>query len=616
MSYMLLAAIIAAIGVLPLLFRKQFITSIFVGAVSFFAMWGILYATKAVIMAPYLDGPVFFAVLLWSITTGLSCVANEDAEFRAPSGFAVAVPVLYVIAFLFVSVAGSKMMNAQAYATLIGTVEQKVWTRDSQPKDVKHVRLLGRETALYIANKLIGSAGKIGSQYKIDEPYITLQRVKGELVYVVPLDFSGFSQWTATKNAGVPAYLIVDAQDPYHEGELVKVPEGKGFRFTPAAYFSNNLTRHLRQNGFMHVGLADFNFEIDDNGRPWWVIPTYQRTIGWSGKKITGVVLVDPTSGAIQRFTVDKAPAWIDRIYPESYANDYLNYRGDLSDGWLNSWWSKRGLTAPETSSLIYAAGDRAQWVTGVTSSGKGNESLVEIAYTDSRTGKTAIYKVDGGATDTAVVTAVQNAPYVRLNHLTPGTPQMFNIYGQMTAVVPLLTGTNAYSGTALVSVRDPQIIGVGPDVESAGIDYQDKLFKSGQQALLGNTVSLQSLTGVIDRIRQELTGAGSGTYFFHLAGVPRIFSASGADQASVKLRLTQPGDTVTVEYVASGETVVPVRRFDNTSLPLDATPIQQAVAASVAAKRVAADTRSTATDIRKRVEDMSDEELARTFAH
>ena len=620
MSYMLLAAIMAAIGVLPLLLRRQFVTSTVIGIIGFVVLWIILYVSKVAILPPYLGAPAFLVMGLWCISAGLSMMPREefgDINFDpAASGIAVVVPVIYIVGLIVTAFVGSTSPNAQAYANLVGQVEEKVWTRDSQPKDPKHVRLLGNETALYIAGKLVGSAGKIGSQYQIDKEHITLQRVHGELVYVVPLDFSGFSQWTATKNQGVPAYLVIDAQDPYLEGKLVKVPEGHGFRYTPGAYFGENLTRYLRQNGFMNVGIADTNFEVDDAGKPWWVIATYERTIVWSGEKVNGVVLVDPSTGAITRYAVDKAPAWIDRIYPDTYVNSYLAYRGSLSGGWWNSWWGKRGLTAPETTSLIYAAGDRAEWVTGITSSGRGNESLVEIAYTDSRTGKTTIYKVDGGATDTAVKTAVENTPYARLNHLTPGTPQMFNIYGQTTAVVSLLSGTNAYFGTALVSVKDPQIIGVGPNIEAAGIDYQDKLFRSGQQALLGNSVSVESLTGTVDRIRQELTGTGNGTYFFTLRGVPRMFSASSSEQSNVKLRLTQPGDTVTVEYVRSGETVVPVRKFDNQSLLLDATPIQQAVAASVAAKKAESDTRSTATDIRKRVEGMSDEELARSFAH
>ena len=611
MSYFLLAAICTVIGLVPLLLGKRFLTSIASGIFGFLILWGLFYWLKVVFLPPYLGWPVFLTVVYWTINSALNAAIEEESPTGGVTGPQFAVPVFYVVLLVGSWIVGSTFFRAGEFASLIGPVQQQVWTRDSQPKDVRHVRLIGTDTAIYLATKWVGSAGAIGSQYSLARGHLTLQRIKGDLKYVIPLEFAGFGQWTSNGDTGVPAYLIIDAQDPFLEPKMVMLPEGKRLVYTPGAYFGKNLERYLRQHGFNNVGFAQTRFEVDEDGQPWWVVSTYTRTIVWDGEKLHDVALVNPTTGEIRRYALDQVPVWVDRVMPSNYVQDYLTYRGQLSSGWPNSFWSKQGLTKPEASTLIYGVGDRLEWVTGITSDTNHDDSLVGIAYTDSRTGRTTIYRVDGGATDTAIESAVNANAYAKQFKLHAGSPQIYNIYGVMTAVVPLLNDVDGYQGTALVSVRDVQIVGVGQDIENASRQYQEKLYQSGQQALPGNTSKLVTVTGVVDRIRQDVGPTGS-PYIIHLAGIPRLFTLSSQDQANVKVPLTQVGDRVTVEYVSSGDSVVPVKRFDNLSLSLDQSPISAEVSASAVAKRGQADVAATAADARRRIETMSDEDVAR----
>ena len=86
--------------------------------------------------------------------------------------------------------------------------------------------------------------------------------------------------------------------------------------------------RHVRTSGYASAGLTDYSFEIDNDGRPFWVITRYERTIGFSGADTRGVLVVDALTGQINSHTVPDAPAWIDRIQPEQLVRRQLNYRG------------------------------------------------------------------------------------------------------------------------------------------------------------------------------------------------------------------------------------------------------------------------------------------------
>jgi hypothetical protein len=340
-------------------------------------------------------------------------------------------------------------------------------------------------------------------------------------------------------------------------------------RYTPGAYFGYDLERHLRENGYLSEGLETPRFELDDDEHPHWVVPLFRPSLGWWGETITGVATVDPATGRIDRYDVEHAPAWIDRIFPGNLIEEYVDERGEYSGGWWNSFWGKQALTSAERPVLVYGSDNHAQWVTGVTSTSERDDSLVGMMYTDSHSGKTVFYRTNGGATDTAIREAVDANQQVKFKHLHASTPQIYNVFGVMTSVVPLLSDNHAYQGVAFVRVTNPQDVAVGTTQIEALRAYEALAFRKGQQVALGKEREVQRLRGTVDRIRQDISG-GNSTYLFHLEGVPRIFTASGGDY--VKITLTQPGDTVSVAYVASGEDTVPIQEFDNLSLPLDKT--------------------------------------------
>jgi hypothetical protein len=62
------------------------------------------------------------------------------------------------------------------------------------------------------------------------------------------------------------------------------------------------------------VGLADFSFEIDDAGNPYWIITKYAKKVVF--RKRNRYLVVDAQSGAMRSYTIAKTPKWVDRIQP------------------------------------------------------------------------------------------------------------------------------------------------------------------------------------------------------------------------------------------------------------------------------------------------------------
>ncbi len=601
-NYFILAAFLTvAIGFLPLFVRKRFLVGGILSVVGFFVFWFGYWSGTPSTVYPFF-GPVgFWILLLWIASAVIDGVSEEK-----PTWLAI-IPTVGVVIYIGSFVWGWSAFHAQTYSMMIGPVEERVWTQDVQPKDPRHMVMVSGATANFLAKKAVAQGGAIGSQFELDTKSTRLQRVHGELVYVYPFDFNGVSSWQST--AGVPAYIIVYAEDAERTPKLVILPKDKVFRYTTGAFFEYDLERHLRNNGFLHDGLEDIHLELDEQDNPFWVVTTYQPTITWFGEKVTGVATINPATGEIARYAPDKIPDWVDRVVPRDFVKSYLTWRGELTNGWWNTQWGKFNITEPEDSTLIYGEADKAEFVTGMTSTNTKDDSLIGLMYTDSRTGKTVYYRVNGGATDTAILAAVNANQQVQYRHLRATTPQIYNVYGSMAAVVPLINDTGAYQGVAIVSVLNVQDVAVGATQLEALRNYQSVVARLGQQVSLEKSATRKRLTGVIDRIRQDLGGNG-GVYYFHIDGAPRIFTASSQNYS--KLPLTQAGDTVIIDYVASGEDVVPVNAFDNLSLPLDKTKAQDEVELAAKARLTAETTRKEVKDVTEQLRDMSPDEFRR----
>lgn len=593
----------AFVGVLPLLFRSKIVPAIVQFVVTFLLGWWILFASMPSTVWPLFGLPGFYTAICWLVAAFVDGLTEE--RYDNPITWTALLPIAALVAYIIVGISGSSILRSGEYARMLGEVDERIWTQDVQPKDPAHMRMATDENAIYQAMKMVGAAGAIGSQFSISKDNVTLQMINGELWYIAPLDFAGFSIWTSSK--GVPGYIKVHGEDPHRQPELILLKEGEYMQYTPGAYFNYNLERHLRNSGYFGKALSDWTFEVDEKGKAWWVITVYEPTIAWWGEKVIGVVTVDPVNGNNVFYPMDKVPDWVDRAVPHWVLENYLKWSGVYSGGWINSWWGKNNLTEPEDANLIYGTGDQPEWVIGITSTNTKDDSLVALIYGNSRTGKLIRYKMAGGSTDTAVKEAVDKNQEVQFRHLHAAAPQLYNVYGIPTSVVPLLNEAHAYQGVAMVSIFDIQTVAVGRNQYEALRNYEKMLAERGQRVAIDKDSGLKVADGVVELVGSEVTSAGT-VYYLYLRGFPVLFTAGAGE--SPKLPVTREGHKVRIEYYASDRDVVPMRSFDNLSVVLSASKAQKQVREKVEERRRGQETKEDTAGILERMKNLTPEQL------
>lgn len=517
----------------------------------------LLYVALPALYLP-LWGVLGLEVLVIWLVIGVSSLNSEEHKWL------ILFPIGLMLAYAGIWFWNLPLMNAEKYAAQLGKVSERVWSEDVQPPDPKHIRLVSLETAIWMADKELGQAKEsaIGSSFQIAKEQMTLQMINGALWYVAPLDFKGYRAWSAT-NGKAPGYLKVSAEDPNAPAVLVT---GEAFAYMPGAFFGNNLSRHLWSNGYASKGIDHYTFEIDEEGKPWWIVTVYENSLGWSAPKVQGVVQVDPTTGAHTYIALADIPKWVDRVFPDVFVQQYINDRGDYDGGWWNAWWGHLNITNAGTVSLVYGANGEPHWVTDITSNNARDNSLVGLIYTNSRTGESVLYKASGSTQEGSAAAVNSKVSYKNL-HAAPGT--IYNLYGKLTEVIPIVGAKFTFEGVAIVEI-DTMQVAIGDNLEKALKEYEKLLGKSGDTTSIVADHEASTLRGCITRISAD-NREGNTTYLFMLKGVPIIFSGTSA--LSSTLPLTKVGDCVEVTYIEEGV----VTEFKNTEV-LSGVPASQSV--------------------------------------
>ena len=563
--FVIMALIVGCLGVIPLLFsgKQHRIMFAAVAAVMYFIIgWCVFYANM-----PSLSYPLFgwggglafiFMIVSALITYQMADLATPFSHRIMQNKTPFIIVAVIFVAYLGISVSGWEFFRAKEYAALIGDIKvkkEKHWNQDIQPVDPTHIRLVPKELAINKAKNVVLN----GSQYELDTVCATLQKIKNDYFWLIPLDFKSYKVWTSIDY--INQYVRVNASDPQAQAELIT---GKKMKYTRNAWFYDNMERRLYKKYYNYI-LTDFSFESDDNGNVYYVITACKPSIAFGGWKVEGIVLYDPETG-IDRFeTPQQADAWIDRIQPTYVIYSYISYFGELRDGWFNKFWNRKNIYVPETPTLNYSKDGRCVIATPVTSTSEQDRTMLGLVYTDSRTGESTIYYTTGGATEEDIVDQVNNGISNFKTWYASNQIVYENIYGQLSAIVPVLGGTNGtYQALAIVNV-DKKTTVVEKNPQNAFINYQRTLMVKGAEFTTESVRNTMAYKGVIDRIGWDISG-GEKRYYV-LTKEKRVFLVSS--QVAAELPLSSPGDSIWVEYISSEESAMPALTFINRSLAI-----------------------------------------------
>jgi hypothetical protein len=466
--------------------------------------------------------------------------------------------IVYATAVPFFTTA--PILHTKKYQNLIGKVENgNEITKQIEAISIDEIRVVDRPLAYLLGEKILGSQPALGSQVELGDFFI--QKVNGKLYWVAPLLYSGFFKWLNQKD-GTSGYVMVSATN---ERDVTLVQNIKNepikIKYQPNAYFQSEIHRHVYFHGYTTVGLNDFSFEIDDEGRPFWVITTFKKKIGFSGKDATGVVVVNAQTGEINEYDINKTPDWVDRIQPSSFIEEQLNDWGEYVHGYWN-FSNLEKLQTTEGLTLVYGKDNKSYWYTGITSVGK-DESSVGFVLVDTRTKETTFYK-QSGATEYAAQSSAEGK--VQEKNYRSSLPIPYNINNIPTYVMTLKDDGGLVKMYAMVAISDYTIVGVGNTMRETLTSYKNVYNMADNKISKSQSSSKNSITAKVTRFQMDVKN-GQSFYYFMVDGYQPIFV--GSSQISNQLPVTNVGDSIKISYDLDLEEVTDVATFENLTVNL-----------------------------------------------
>ena len=504
---------------------------------------------------------LYYVLAMFFVIAGILNMVfdREEQRFTITNkrNFKIAIGIL-AIAVVLPTLASTPIIRAKAYRNLLGTVKESEFTKDVSPVNVNEIRIVDEDMAMKLGDKKLGEVPAIGSVSKLGKFHI--QKVGEKLYWVAPLVHRDFIKWV-TNMGGTNGYVMVSANDP-QDVKLVQKANGEDVKivYQPDAYILQDLHRHVYIKGGMSRGMADYTLEIDDNGKPFWVVSLYEHKVGFGGANVNGTAIVDAKTGETKFYSIKDTPEWVDRIQPEEFVIDQINSWGVYVNGFINSVISEKGvLKATEGTSLVYGEDDKSYWYTGITSAG-GDESTIGFMLVDSRTKEAKLYK-QPGATEMAAMKSAEGS--VQEKNYEATFPVMYNILGQPTYVSSLKDKAGLVKRVVFVSVEDYNIVGVGRDKAEAMKNYKDALESGGSGLEIDESDEFdKELEATVKRIAAD-TKNGNTIYYLTLdTDDGNIFYATS--KISKELPLTKEGDKIKITFSKDEKDVIEIDEFDN----------------------------------------------------
>ena len=378
--------------------------------------------------------------------------------------------VILVVLYVAGNILSSPVINASKYQQLL-KVETRNFTDDIKEVSYDKIPLLDKDSASIIGTRVMGTMVDMVSQYEVDDMYSQIN-YKEKPVRVTPLRYGNLIKWFTNHKNGIPAYIRIDMTT--QEAECVRLTEG--IKYSKSDNFSRYIYRHLRFAYPTYI-FDDINFEIDDNGTPYWVCPVKKYNIGLFGGQTVGrVVLCNAVTGEMTDYSVDEVPTWVDKVYSAELLIDLYDYNGSLKHGFINSVLSQKDCLKT-TDGYNYIALEDDVWVyTGITSVGQDN-SNVGFVLMNQRTMETRYYEVSGAEEYSAMDSAkgrVQNLGY------TATFPLIINISGQPTYFMALKDGAGLVKSYAMLNIEKYQNVAIGDSVLQCESNYIKLLKDNG----------------------------------------------------------------------------------------------------------------------------------------
>lgn len=487
-----------------------------------------------------------FTVALQILRNALGLL-SKNREIQEPIDFkSLGKPVLYsiiaiagiAILLMVGSLIGHPFFHAKAYKNLLQVTDGD-FSKDVAQLTMDNIPVVDKDTASRLGKRKLGEMSDLVSQFEISNNYtqINYKEVPYRVTY---LEYGDAIKWFNNQRDGLPGYLTVNMVT--QQTNLVRFKDGQGMKYSPSEYFFRDIYRYLRfKYPTKMFDFSEVSFEIDDNGTPYWIAPVIGYKIAlWSGRDITGAVLVNAQTGETAYYSLEDIPTWVDQVFISDLIIEQLEYYGAYQSGFINSIFGQKGVKVPTDGYNYLAIDDDVYLYTGLTSV-TSDSSNVGFVLVNLRTKEAHYYAVPGAEEYSAMESAegqVQNLKY------TATFPILLNISDRPTYFLSLKDNAGLVKMYAFVDVEQYQVVGTGATVKAAMANYSTALGLDDDKTseLIGN----KTKEGVIDEIYSVVVD-GNTYYYFKLKDDMQVYTAS--IKLSEKLPFLKAGDAVTITY-------------------------------------------------------------------
>ncbi len=453
--------------------------------------------------------------------------------------------LLMVIPFLIIVITLinfvlSPLFNSKSYYNRIKVLENANFTEDVKEVDFSKIPLLDKESSIKLGDRTMGQMSELVSQFDVSDLYTQIN-YSDKIIRVTPLEYNGVIKYFTNRKNGVKGYITVDSTNG--ESNLVKLE--KGMKYMPSALFNENLYRKLRFSYPTKI-FDEVSFEIDENGNPYWIIPTVKYSGVGLKKEISEVIILNPINGDSKIYNVKDVPTWVDHVYPASLVIEQLDDWGQYKNGFFNTIFGQKGVVQTTKGYNYVVMNDDVYLYTGITSV-ISDESNIGFILTNLRTKETKFYNVPGAEEYSAMESAKGQ---VQQMNYSSTFPLLVNLNNKPTYLISLKDNAGLVKMYAFVDVEDYQKVVVtdsSKGIEKAAENYLNDVSSDD------NSSELKTKEIAIKTIKEVIIDGN--TYYYIVSDDNQKYKVSIKTNKNL-LPFISVGDKVKVSYSAESDVI------------------------------------------------------------
>lgn len=475
---------------------------------------------------------LFFIFFVFWITGILDFHVNNRIRVDKKMFYALLGVGGVFLILMIINIINSPIFNAKSYYKRISIEEDTNFLEDVKQVNFDSLPLLDKESSQKLGDRVMGGMKELVSQFEVSDLYTQIN-YKNEIVRVTPLEYANALKWFTNHKEGTKGYITVNSVDG--EAKLVKLE--KGMKYIPSALFNENLYRYLRFKYPTEI-FGQENFELDNEGNPYWIIPTIKYTGIGLKREISGAIILDPATGKSKKYDVSDIPTWVDHVYSPDLIIEQVDDWGQYKNGFFNSIFSQKNVVSTTEGYNYLLMDDDVYLYTGITSV-NNDESNLGFILTNMRTKETKFYEVPGAEEYSAMDSAegaVQQMKYKST------FPLLINLNNKPTYLMSLKDNAGLVKMYAFVDVADYQKVVV--------TDSSKGIKKAAENYLNGSMVEVDESTLQTKEIKiktiENYVIEGT-TYFYITDDDNKKYKVS--IKTDENLPFINPGDKLKIGY-------------------------------------------------------------------